>query len=152
MSIYLPNDTSALLIFKKDILRITSNLVSATRKISWKNLGLFVLSSTWKSAITIPKVSRAKLSIFWAPTLVFQTLRPSFQAKLRFMILTLLPLSSRAFIYFFWNWTRWMQSTLTTSSPPSVTGTEIAKTNASFLAWCNCWHSGLSYCSWNMWP
>ena len=46
VSVLLPNATSALLIFKKRIPKITSNLVSATKKVFWKNLGLLFLSST----------------------------------------------------------------------------------------------------------
>ena len=46
VSIPLPNAISALLIFKKDIPRITSNLVSATKNVFWKNLGLPPLFST----------------------------------------------------------------------------------------------------------
>lgn len=65
------NNTSILLIFKKNIFGITSNLVLATRKVSWKNLSLPTLFSTQKSAITISKISRAELSIFWALILIF---------------------------------------------------------------------------------
>ena len=42
----LSNAISALLIFKKNILKITSNLVSAIKKVSWKDLGLPPLFST----------------------------------------------------------------------------------------------------------
>ena len=64
MSIFLLNDMSVLLIYKKNIPRITSNLVLATNKISWKNLSLPTLFSIWKSAITILKVLRVEPSIF----------------------------------------------------------------------------------------
>ena len=46
MSVFLSSAMSALLIFKKGILKITLNLMLATRKISWKNLGLPPLSFT----------------------------------------------------------------------------------------------------------
>ena len=100
VSIFSPNAMSALLIFRKDISRITSNLVLATRKVFWKNLGLPPLDSVWKSVISIPKVSKVKPSIFWALTLVFQIWRPSFRAKAGLMALILLPLLSKAFSYF----------------------------------------------------
>ena len=86
MNVFSPNDTSALLIFKKSILRIILNLVSAIKKVSWKNLSLLVLSSTWKSAITNLKVSRAEVSIFWTLTLVFWILSPSLAEDLSWFI------------------------------------------------------------------
>ena len=127
-------------------------MVLVTKKAFWKNLCLLALFSTWKSAITISKVSKAKLSIFWALMLIFQILRPSFQAKRGFMVLILLPLLNKVFIYSSCNWTRWwMQSILTTFSLLSVTGTEVIETNASFVADYSHWQSDLFYCSWNTW-
>ena len=53
-----------MLIFRKSFSKITSNLLSDTKKVFYKSLDLLALFSICKSAITILKISKVKLSIF----------------------------------------------------------------------------------------
>lgn len=69
-----------LLRIRKNILKTTSTLILAIKKVFLKKPGLLNLYFTWKLAKTISNVLRVELSIFLAPTLVGQTLRPNFDA------------------------------------------------------------------------
>ena len=66
MSIFLSNNTSLLLIFRKSIFKIASNLVLDVKKDSSKNLDLLILFYISKIISIISKVFRIELSIFSA--------------------------------------------------------------------------------------
>lgn len=82
--------TLTLLKMRNDILKATIIHMSVNKKLSFNNRNISSLSSIEKEAITIPKISRRLLSIFLAPTSVFQIWRLSFFAKLGYIALILL--------------------------------------------------------------
>lgn len=72
-----------LLKIRKNIPKTISMLMFTNKKVFFKNQDLLSLFCTWKETITISKVFSLKSSIFWAPTLMAQVLRPSFLVKPR---------------------------------------------------------------------
>ena len=87
-----------LLMIKMNMSRTISILISANKNVSSKKQNLLSLSSSKKEAITIPKISSFESSIFWIPTIVARTQRPSFFAKSKLIALTFLPKLIKAWI------------------------------------------------------
>lgn len=84
------NLMSALLNFRKTILRTTSILVSTSKKVFSKNRNFSRLSQSKNPAVVITQVFRGIPSIFSILIFVGLDIRPSLAAKIGIIVLTLL--------------------------------------------------------------
>lgn len=145
---------SVLLVARKDIPNTTSNLISANRKLSLKNLSLLFLSDTRKMETTILKVFRVLPSTFETPTLVFQILRPNQWAKTWLITLNLLPESNKASVWSLKITRYQIQGTHSNFSSVllPVIYVKVAKIATTFFTfWNTYWHGDLFVYMYNIW-